>query len=354
MKIEELITNVPSWLNGEGEYSEIVLSSRIRLARNIEPFKFPVKASNAELKDILSFISSNISPIPVLGLARLSTIDKEILLERHIASNELLKNAEHTGIGILDGESISFMINEEDHLRIQCIMAGLNLDSAYKKLDELDDRFSFSLQYAFSAEFGYLTSCPSNVGIGMRASVILHLPALVHSGKIRKELESLSQGLITKGFYGNGNHIEGNFFQFSTRPTLGYKEEEIIEKLCKSALQVIKAEQSARELLLDNARIQIEDKIWRALYTLKGARLLSMDEFISLSSALRLGIGLGIIKEVKISTLNKLLMYVQKAHLQKLIGKEVQFNEPKSREDPADQDMRRALYVRDLISRENL
>jgi len=258
-------------------------------------------------------------------------------------SNELLKDITGRGVGIFDGESISFMLNEEDHLRMQSIVSGLDLPLAYKRLNELDDTFSASLTFAFSPKFGYLTSCPTNVGTGLRASVLLHLPALVYSGKMRKIIDNLASiGFIVRGFYGESAHIEGNFFHLSNQPTIGRKEEEIIDGLHKIVLQLIGYENSAREVLLKNAHLQIEDKIWRAMSILRSARLLSVDEFVNLSSAVRLGVGLGILKDVKISTLNKLLIFVQPAHLEKQMG------EPK---ELAEYDMRRAMYVRDSLNR---
>ena len=340
---KNFFNTTPLWSSGEGIYSEIVLSSRVRLARNLAAFKFPLLSSVKELEEVFAFISGRISFVPIFSLAHFSTFEHKLLLERHLVSNELIKDITGRGVGIFSGESISFMINEEDHLRMQSIVSGLDLPFAYKRLNEIDDTFSASLVFAFSPKFGYLTSCPTNVGTGLRASVLLHLPALVHSGKIRKIIDNLIHiGFIVRGFYGESAHIEGNFFHLSNQPTIGRKEEEIIDGLHKIVLQLIGYENSAREVLLKNAHLQIEDKIWRAMSILRSARLLSVDEFVNLSSAVRLGVGLGILKDVKISTLNQLLIFVQPAHLGKLMG------EPK---ELAEYDMRRAMYVRDLLNK---
>ncbi|MBI4721961.1 MAG: ATP--guanido phosphotransferase [Candidatus Stahlbacteria bacterium] len=340
---EDFFNITPLWSSGEGIYSEIVLSSRIRLARNLAAFKFPILSSVKEIEEVFAFISERISFVPIFSLAHFSAFEHKLLLERHLVSNELLKEIAGRGVGIFSGESISFMLNEEDHLRMQSIVSGLELALAYKKLNELDDTFSTSLGFAFSPKFGYLTSCPTNVGTGMRASVLLHLPALVHSSKIRKIVDNLASiGFIVRGFHSESAHIEGNFFHLSTQPTIGRKEEDLISGLHKIVMQLIEYENSARELLLKNAHLQVEDKIWRAMSILKSARLLSVDEFVNLSSAVRLGVGLGILKDVKISTLNQLLIFVQPAHLGKLLG------EPK---ELAEYDMRRAMYVRELLNK---
>lgn len=341
MRIDDFVNNPPLWADGVGNYPEIVLSSRVRFARNLELFKFPVKSSVKELEEIFAFLSSRISSIPVFPLSQFSLLDRKLLVERHLISDKFIKDTNGRGVGVDEGEVLSFIINEEDHLRIQSIMPGLSLELAYKKLNEVDNNFSSFLPYAFSTKFGFLTACPTNIGTGMRASVLLHLPALVHSGKIRKVLENIAQiGFIVRGFYGEGTRVEGNFFQISNQTTLGCKEEEIIDGLHKTTLQLIEYENSACDVLLKNARPQVEDKIWRAYAALKSARLLSTDEFINLSSAVRFGIWVNILKDVKIGTLNKLLIFTQPAHLQKLMGE---------LKTPAELDMRRALYVRENL-----
>lgn len=346
MSLDTFIDNPPLWTNGEGPYSEIILSSRLCFARNLEPYKFSGMANIKELNDIFDFIVTRvvegIKPSPTIFLlSQFSDLDRKFLAERHLISDALIKETNGRGVGVFDREVLSFMINEEDHLRIQCIVSGLDIENAYNKLNELDDSFSHLLPYAFSHKFGYLTASPTNVGTGLRASVFLHLPALVHSGKIRKVLEDVTQrGFLARGFYGEGSQIEGNFFQISNQTTLGRKEEEIIEGLHKTALQVIESENNARDILLKNAKVQLEDKIWRAFSILRSARLLSTDEFINLCSAVRLGIGIGVLKDVKISTLNKLLIYVQPAHLQRLMGET---------SDSTECDARRALYVRENL-----
>ena len=335
------LKNPPRWTDGKGELAEIVLSSRIRLARNLRQFNFPWKAKENEIEDILEFIKSHIDCSFITSLSEFSSLDRICLVERHIISRKFSRETKGKGVGIWEGENIALMINEEDHLRLRSIYSGISIGLAYEKLNELDDEFSKLLPYAFSPKFGYFTACPTNTGTGLRASVLVHLPGLVHSGKIKKVLEKLNKiGFLVKGFYGDETIVEGNFFQISNQMTLGREEEEIVEGLHKTVLQVIEYENIAREFLLKNARTQVEDKVWRAYSVLKNARLLSNGEFVNLSSAVRFGIGLGILKEVKLQNLNKLLVFTQPAHLEKRTGKMI---------NPGDIDARRALFVRENL-----
>ncbi|MDI6840191.1 MAG: protein arginine kinase [bacterium] len=345
MKFADLLTSSPSWTNAEGEFAEIVLSSRIRIARNLSQFKFPLRAKRDELEEIFNFIEERVATVRgdklIVPLAELSPTEREFLAERHLVSREFLKNGKGKGVEIWKGESLAVVINEEDHLRLQALTPGLNLERAYELVNKLDDELSGKLPYAFSSQFGYLTACPTNTGTGLRVSVLIHLPGLIHSGKIRKVLEKLGQvGLSVRGLYGEGTKVEGNFFQISNQTTLGRKEEEIVDGLHKTVLQIVEYENNARELLLKSARLQIEDKIWRAYSILKNARLISSEEFINLSSAVRFGIGVGILKGLRLQTLNELLIFIQPAHLQKITGKPM---------EPSERDARRAMYVRQRL-----
>jgi protein arginine kinase len=343
MEIGNLINNPPAWASGSGKYPEIAMNSHIQLARNLEPFRFPGRANQKELEEILEYVSNHLRSIRkiLFPLSRFSPLERKLLIERHIISEGLTRKTIGRGFGVFNKEAISVMVNEEDHLRIRCASSGLSIKSTYKELDKVDESFSRVLPYAFSPGFGYLTACLTNMGTGLRASVFMHLPALVQSGKIKTVFEKLSQiGFLVRGFHNEGTSGEGSFFEISNRTTLGRKEEEIIDTLHKTVLQLVKYENRAREILLKNAKVQIEDKVWRAHSILKNARLLSVSEFINLSSAIRLGVGLGLIKDVKLSTLNKLLVFAQSAHLQKLMG---------DARNPAQRDIQRATYVRENI-----
>ncbi len=337
-KLNTLLKNPPNWIDGKGRFAETILSSRVRFARNLKQFNFPNRTKEDELDEIMNFIISHINYKCITSLSEFSPLDKKFLVERRIISREFSKKTKGRGVGIWEGENIGLMLNENDHIRIHSICSGLNLELAYEKLNKLDDEFSESLPYAFSSKLGYLTACPTNTGTGLRASVLVHLPGLVHSEQIKKILEMLHKdGFLIKGFYSDGTMVEGNLFQISNQVTLGITEEEIIDKLHKMILQVIGYENNARELLLSNTRAQLEDKIWRAYSILKNARLLSNEEFINLSSAVRFGIELGILKKVSLQNLNKLLIFTQPAHLQESIGGMI---------DSTERNVKRALYVR--------
>jgi protein arginine kinase len=233
------------------------------------------------------------------------------------------------------------MINEEDHLRLQAMQSGLQLRDTWRIIDRIDDDMSDNLDYAFSEQYGYLTACPTNVGTGLRASVLIHLPALVLTKEIDKVIKGISQvGLTVRGFYGEGTEVIGNLFQISNQTTLGRTEEDIVDNIERCTRQIINYEEEARRTLLADARPQTEDKIWRAYGILANARVLSSHELMSLVSAVRLGASLSIIKSISIATLNNLLMLMQPAHLQKFSGKMMDANE---------RDERRAELVRERL-----
>lgn len=336
-ELDFLLQQYPLWTNAEGREAEIVISSRVRLIRNLQQFKFPDRGGVEEREKVF------VSLMPYLkgkkfSLSQLLALDKELLVERRIADRKFLETEQdNIGFCIEDEEDIVYTINKEDHLRFSCTLSGLNLQLAYRTADEVDDEISRNFQYAFSPHFGYLTACPINVGTGLMASVFLHLPGLVHSGKLTQIRDKIVRlGLIIKGVYGDATRVEGNIFQVSTQITLGKKEEEIVGELEKITNEFIEYEKSARDLLIKDARLQLEDKIWRAYAILKNARLLYFEEFVNLASAIRLGVGIGIFKSVSLKTLNELLVFAHSAHLQKLTGR------PMEAEEIA---VRRAVYV---------
>ncbi len=344
MVFEDLIRAPGEWLRAKGPYSEIVLSSRVRLARNLSLFPFVKRAKVSDLKEILSQMKDIIGESEVLSrglfveLKELSPLEAQFLQERHLISLEMARDSAGGGVVVGEMERFALMINEEDHLRLQSFTSGLSLKSAYGVLDELDSDLEKKLDYAYSEEFGYLTACPTNTGTGMRASVLIHLPALVLTKEIDKVLRGVSQvGLAVRGLYGEGTEVKGNFFQVSNQTTLGKSEEDILEGLETVTKQIIEYERHARDTLVESARPQIEDKIFRALGILGNARLLTSEEVLNLSSAVRLGVGLGMVRSVELRTLNELLIFTQPAHLQRLFGAEM---------EPAQRDAKRAEYVR--------
>ena len=345
--VDKLIKKSGAWLNAEGPNPEVVLSSRVRLARNLSSYPFVHRAKATQRKKIVSTVKAALKkagylkPSRVFDLSTFSLLDQHLLVERHLISHGLIDHMKDRILILGASEDVTIIVNEEDHLRLQALTSGLDLHQAYELIDQVDSHLEAELDYAFSDDFGYLTACPTNVGTGMRASVLLHLPALVLTKEIDKILRAVSQlGISVRGLYGEGTEVKGNFFQVSNQTTLGKREEDILSELDKMVTEIISYEQGARETLLRDARSFIEDKIFRAYGIVKNARILTSNEVVNLLSAVRLGIGLGLIDAVEIGTLNELLVFTQPAHLQKLFGKEMK---------PDERDIARASYVRERI-----
>ena len=312
----------------------MVLSSRVRLARNLQSHKFVRTASNEERSEIYRLVTKEIKGCPLLtdceiiNVDSLDDLDSQFLLERHLISLDMQQQKGRRGIAINRTQTLGIMINEEDHLRLQLIQSGFNPQDAWDELNKIDDELSKVLQYAFSKRWGFLTACPTNAGTGMRISVLIHLPALVLTKNIDKVIQGINQlGLSVRGFYGEGSDVIGNLFQISNQTTLGKKEEDILETIDKVIQQIIGYERNACVTLLEEAGPQIQDKIWRSYGILKSARLMNSNEFMSISSAVRLGVALDIIRDIKLQTLNELMTMLQPAHLQILHGKEMNSTE---------------------------
>jgi protein arginine kinase len=347
MDLDGMVGQAPKWLEGSGPTPEIVLSSRVRLARNLAAYPFAQRAKASQLGEIVSEVeraamaNELFEEALVAEIKGLSDIDRRFLLERHLISPEMATQRRDGALIVADGENVSIMINEEDHLRLQSICSGLQLSDAYRAIDGVDDGLEETLQYAFLDKWGYLTACPTNTGTGMRASVLIHLPALVHTKEIDKALRGASQvGLAVRGFYGEGTEVKGNLFQISNQTTLGRSEEDSIEALDRVTRQIIDYEKRQREVLIQSAPHQVEDKIWRAYGILTNARILSSDEVMSISSAVRLGIGLGLINTLPLTVLNELVIFTQPAHLQRYYGAEMEASE---------RDTKRAEFVRESV-----
>ena len=326
-ELDALLTQTSEWLRGAGPSSEIVVSSRVRLARNLEHFPFATRATAESQAEVLRLTKEGLGQTPslrkplVLELDQLDEVNRLFLVERHLISREHAGQPEHRGVVIGPGEVVSVMINEEDHLRVQVMQSGLNLDDAWTIIDTLDDELSEVLPFAYSSDWGYLTCCLTNAGTGLRASVMVHLPALVITKQVNKVLHAITKlGLTARGLYGEGTEALGNFFQMSNQVSLGRTEEEIVENIERIMKQVIGHEQAARESFGTNNRLQLEDRIWRAYGVLRYAQTISSNETLDLLSAVRLGVDLGIMKHVDRSTVNEMLILSQPAHLQKLEG----------------------------------
>ncbi len=348
--IDKMSGQPAPWLSGEGPDSFVVLSSRIRLARNISDFPFPPAADSDSREKVLNFISPAFSKIPLLengNFFQTSEIDglsQKFLMERHLISPEFVRGGSGRGLYIEQEEKISIMLNEEDHIRLQVISSGMSLSECWDIADKVDNEMSELVEFDFNDKFGYLTSCPTNVGTGLRASILIHLPGLVLTRKIDDIIGSISRvGLVVRGFYGEGTDVLGNLFQISNQTTLGRTEDEIIDSLVKVSRTIIESEQNAQEELMTDAPEQIEDKVWRSYGILTHARVLTSNEVMNLLSALRLGLSLGLIDKFSNRELNELLIVTQPAHLQKYIGKEMDNNE---------RDMIRADLVRKQLCKE--
>lgn len=332
--MKQIEFSLSRWMDGSGPESDIVISSRMRAARNIKGHTFPCLASDQETAAVLKIIFAAVDGKPDFvdftnwTMGKLSTLERQTLVEKHLISPFLARESTHGALLLRRDEAVSIMINEEDHLRIQAILPGLQLEETWREAGRYDDLLESELEYAFNERFGYLTACPTNIGTGLRASVMLHLPALIMTRQINQFLGALSQvGLAVRGLYGEGTEIIGNLVQVSNQVTLGQTEDEIISNLYSVIRQVIEQEQNARQALLDKKRANLADKAWRALGLLKYAQVMSSQEAIQLISDLRLGYDLGLIKTVNHKILNELLVLIRPGCLQLLAGKELDNSE---------------------------
>mgnify|MGYP001612796790 CR=1 FL=1 len=349
MTLDDLIKHTSEWLKGTGPNSNIVMSSRIRLARNLDRIPFPNQADKRQAQEVLDKVREAISEVNLLKnslfleLSGLDNVDKQFLIERHLMSHEHAMKPNSKGLIISDEEIISIMVNEEDHLRIQVMRSGLDLNDSWEIIDQLDNYLAEKLNFAFLLEWGYLTACPTNTGTGMRGSVMLHLPALVMTKQINKVLAAIAKlSFTTRGLYGEGTQASGNFFQISNQVSLGTSEIEILENLKGLIKQIIEQEEQARQALLAQSREILEDRIWRAAGTLRSAYIISSQETIELLSMLRLGVDLAVIKDIDRSLINELFIITQPAHLQKIEGKKLSAPE---------RDAKRAKLIRERLVR---
>ncbi len=348
MKLNDLLNHTSEWLKGTGPHSDIVISSRIRLARNLDKLPFPRWANKKQSQEVLELIEKareNIDYLKkttVFKLAELDALDKQFLVERHLMSYEHAQKSDSKAVIIDDDEILAIMVNEEDHLRIQLMQSGFNLFEAWNAINKIDDAFAKELTFVFLSDWGYLTACPTNTGTGMRGSVMLHLPALVMTRQINRVLAAISKlSFTTRGLYGEGTQASGNFFQISNQVSLGHSEDEIIENINSLIRQIIEQENQSREAMFSKNKAMLEDKINRSQAILKSARIISSQETIELLSMVRLGVDLGIIKNLDTRKINELFIITQPAHLQKLEDKRLSSQE---------RDVKRAELIRDRVS----
>jgi protein arginine kinase len=327
---ENMAHKLTGWLSGDGEDNMVVLSSRVRLARNISDCIYPSAATTDLREQIIGYFESaqsrseKLATGQFLKAADLSQLDRDFLIERHLMSPTFMQDNSSSALYIGEDENASIMINEEDHLRIQALSPGLNTEDSMKAAGEYENELGNYLEYDYDADFGFLTACPTNVGTGLRASVLIHLPGLVITKDIDRIIGKISKmGVVVRGFYGEGTDVLGNLFQISNQKTLGVSEKETLELVTNVTKSIIDNEAKARERLMDEASNQIEDKIWRAYGILKYARVLTSEEVMNLLSAVRLGVAIGLFDFIKIPLINEILLLSQPAHLQKYYGEEM-------------------------------
>ena len=334
------------------DISDVVISTRIRFARNLRDYPFPCRLSEekkcrvaAIVKDAVLGGHSAISDrFRYIQMSELTQEEAVSLVERHLVSPEFISDRQGRGLLLLDDESVSIMINEEDHIRIQVIRPNMDLDGAYDLADKIDTLFDEQLTFAFNEKFGYLTQCPTNIGTGMRASLMLHLPALRESGAMGKISASLSKlGLVIRGMYGEGTDPKGSVYQLSNQVTLGISEKEAISNLRDIAMQLIAQERAAREEMAKN--LTVMDSVYRSFGILQYAKLISNDECLKLLSNLRFGVEIGLIENIDFDTINHLMIEVQPATLMKNIGKKLTVQE---------RDQLRAELVRSALMRKQV
>ena len=328
--IDKLIEKRVSWLADSGPDDDIAISTRIRLARNLKDTPFPICASETDMQKTVLAVQFAAEKSPALKnpisleMQKLDDLDRAILFERRLVSLDFSIRPKISSLILNEDEDLSVMVNEEDHIRMQAIHPGFKLNKVWKAIDEFDNSISNQLPFAFDPVLGFLTSCPTNVGTGMRASVMLHLPALALANQVQPLIQGVNKlGLAVRGIFGEGTDNLGNLCQISNQSTLGESEVDIIKRLEMVITQIINHEKNARAKLLETNRDFLLDNIGRAYGALKYAYVISSKEALNSLSMLRLGVDMGVIRTVDIHTVNELFIHVQPAHLQKYAGKEL-------------------------------
>ncbi|MEI6563293.1 MAG: protein arginine kinase [bacterium] len=351
MVLDDLIRNPAAWLSSDN-LTGIVVSSRIRLARNIEGLAFPGWAGDDECARIQARVwivlkgIQRLAPSLALDMASLTPVDREFLSERHLISQELAQKSHGSGVVIRSDEGLSVMVNEEDHLRLQALRPGLQLEALWAEINALDSELEQHVRFAFSPSLGYLTACPTNVGTGLRASAMLHVPGLRLINEIDPIIKGLTKiGLAVRGLQGEGTEAIGNMFQISNQTTLGESESVIIDRLIRIVSEVAQHEANARARLLETREAYVEDFVGRAYGVLCYANVLNSRETLDMLSALRLGCELGMITGIKVADVNRLLLYTLPGHLQKTEGRLI---------PPDERDHVRARLVRETVRRASI
>ena len=342
-----------SWYIEKGPESDVIISSRVRLARNLEEYPFPFKMSKEQQSKVLSLVKDVVMnssrsasrDFLFVDMEGFGPIDKLTMVEKHLISPDLAESQRLSAAIISRDEKISIMINEEDHIRIQCMFPGMQLDSAWKLCNKIDTLLEEKIDFAFNNDYGYLTCCPTNIGTGIRASTMMHLPALTMTGYIKGVLEACSKlGITVRGLYGENSEASGNMFQVSNQVTIGLTEEEIIANVTNIASQIMEQERTLRKELYRQNSYRFEDKVYRSLGIFANARIMSTEESLKLASDVRLGVEMGIIPGISLETLNEIMILIQPASLQKSVGKPL---------SPEERDVKRAELVRKKLGLSN-
>ena len=337
MNLDAFTRTSGEWLRGIGPDSDIVMSSRIRLARNLAQFPFINRCTESTLGEIEQLMRPIITALPM-------DVKLSFIVERQLISREHSERSGPRGVGLDSEENIGIMVNEEDHLRLQVLRSGFSLNECWDTINQIDDLLEQEVTYAFSEEFGYLTACPTNVGTGIRVSVMLHLPALVISKEIQKVFQALQKILAVRGLYGEGSQAMGDFYQISNQVTLGQTEHQLIDSIKEVVPNIISYERRVRNSLIKENRQGLHDQVSRAYGILSTAQTISSEETMHLLSSVRMGVNLGLIEGLPISAVNEMFIFTQPAHLQKLQGGELESSE---------RNAARANYLRQRISDAN-
>jgi protein arginine kinase len=345
VELDDLTRRSGEWLRGQGPEADIVISSRIRLARNLADFPFISRASDQDRAQIEASVRSCVlglqngdQSLLYVDVSQLGGVDRQFLVERQLISREHAEGRGARAVAIDQNEQFSVMVNEEDHLRIQVMQSGLGLDAAWQRINRIDDFIEEHVTYAYHEKLGYLTACPTNVGTGMRVSVMLHLPALVITRQIEKVFRSLQKiSLAVRGLYGEGSQAMGDFYQISNQITLGRSETDLVRQVSDIVPVIVDYERQARDFLIRESHENLHDRVSRAYGILRNAQTISSEETMHLLSSVRMGINLGLIENLEIPLINELFIHTQPAHLQKISGAEL---------DTADRNIERARYLR--------
>ena len=342
--------NNGEWLRTGGPKSEIAVSTRVRLARNLANRRFPTHPDQSERQEVLDEIRDAFMAVPCgrdltwRELDAQPTLDRRLLMERHLISRELADGVGPRAVAFDAQEATAVMVNEEDHLRLQSMRSGLRLREAFDFINRLDSELATRLEFAFDPSYGYLTSCPTNVGTGLRTSVMLHLPGLVMTQHIEKVFRATYEMRMTvRGFYGEGTEASGELYQISNQITCGRSEAEILEDMEAAIAAIIEYEEKARRELATKERPRLEDRVWRSLGILRNARLMSSEEAMRHLSSLRLGVVMGLLGKITLEDVQRLFLLTQPAHLQQIEGRELESN---------DRDIARAHFLRKQLETE--